>query len=123
MRAGDTGDSAEDLAGITSKLDYLQNLGINGLYLTPINESPSNHKYDTTDYTKIDPRFGDEETLIHLVEEAHKRGIRVMLDGVFNHCGWEAGASCTIHIKSNCKLHFFKHRNVWQSVILSLAWQ
>lgn len=77
-----------DLAGITSKLDYLQNLGINGLYLTPINESPSNHKYDTTDYTKIDPRFGDEETLIHLVEEAHKRGIRVMLDGVFNHCGY-----------------------------------
>ena len=79
---------AGDLAGITSKLDYLQNLGINGLYLTPINESPSNHKYDTTDYTKIDPRFGDEETLIHLVEEAHKRGIRVMLDGVFNHCGY-----------------------------------
>ena len=77
-----------DLAGITSKLDYLQNLGINGLYLTPINESPSNHKYDTTDYTKIDPRFGDEETLIHLVGEAHKRGIRVMLDGVFNHCGY-----------------------------------
>lgn len=77
-----------DLAGITSKLDYLQNLGINGLYLTPINESPSNHKYDTTDYTKIDPRFGDEEALIHLVGEAHKRGIRVMLDGVFNHCGY-----------------------------------
>ena len=51
-----------DLAGITDKLDYLQNLGINGLYLTPINEAPSNHKYDTTDYTKIDPRFGDEET-------------------------------------------------------------
>lgn len=77
-----------DLAGIASKLDYLQNLGINGLYLTPINESPSNHKYDTTDYTKIDPCFGDEETLIHLVGEAHKRGIRVMLDGVFNHCGY-----------------------------------
>ena len=73
-----------DLAGITSKLDYLQNLGINGLYLTPINESPSNHKYDTTDYTKIDPRFGDEETLIHLVEEAHKRGIRRILQKQIN---------------------------------------
>ena len=72
-----------DLAGITDKLDYLQNLGINGLYLTPINEAPSNHKYDTTDYTKIDPRFGDEETFKHLVKEAHKRGIRVMLDGVY----------------------------------------
>lgn len=77
-----------DLAGITKKLDYLQNLGINGLYLTPINESPSNHKYDTTDYTKIDPRFGDEETFKTLVKEAHARGIRVMLDGVFNHCGY-----------------------------------
>ena len=77
-----------DLAGITDKLDYLQNLGINGLYLTPINEAPSNHKYDTTDYTKIDPRFGDEETFKHLVKEAHKRGIRVMLDGVFNHSGY-----------------------------------
>ena len=77
-----------DLAGITQKLDYLENLGINGIYLTPINESPSNHKYDTTDYTKIDPRFGDEQTFKNLVQEAHKRGIRVMLDGVFNHCGF-----------------------------------
>lgn len=77
-----------DLAGIIQKLDYLQNLGINGIYLTPINESPSTHKYDTTDYTKIDPHFGDEETFINLVNEAHKRGIRVMLDGVFNHCGY-----------------------------------
>ncbi len=77
-----------DLAGIIQKLDYIQNLGINGLYLTPINESPSCHKYDTTDYTKIDPRFGDEETFISLVEQAHARGIRIMLDGVFNHCGY-----------------------------------
>ncbi len=77
-----------DFAGIISKLDYIQNLGISGIYLTPINESPSNHKYDTSDYTKIDPRFGDEETFIRLVNEAHKRGIRVMLDGVFNHCGY-----------------------------------
>jgi glycosidase len=77
-----------DFAGITSKLDYLQKLGINGIYLTPINEAPSNHKYDTTDYTKIDPRFGDEESFKTLVHEAHNRGIRVMLDGVFNHCGY-----------------------------------
>ncbi len=77
-----------DFAGIISKLDYLQDLGINGIYLTPINEAPSCHKYDTTDYEKIDPRFGDEDTFIRLVEEAHKRGIRVMLDGVFNHSGY-----------------------------------
>lgn len=77
-----------DFAGIISKLDYLKELGISGIYLTPINEAPSNHKYDTKDYTKIDPRFGDEETFRRLVTEAHNRGIRVMLDGVFNHCGF-----------------------------------
>ncbi len=77
-----------DLAGITSRLDYLNDLGITGIYLTPINEAPSNHKYDTKDYTKIDPNFGDEKSFKHLVDEAHKRGIRVMLDGVFNHCGY-----------------------------------
>ena len=76
-----------DLQGIINKLDYLQDLGVSGLYLTPINEAPSSHKYDTTDYTKIDPHFGTEETMIKLVEEAHARGIRIMLDGVFNHCG------------------------------------
>ncbi|NLL79821.1 MAG: alpha-glycosidase [Clostridiales bacterium] len=76
-----------DLQGILNKLDYLENLGINGIYLTPINESPSSHKYDTTDYMRIDPHFGSEETFMRLVEEAHARGIRIMLDGVFNHCG------------------------------------
>lgn len=76
-----------DLAGITKKLDYLMNLGVTGLYLTPINEAPSSHKYDTTDYMKIDPNFGTEEVFIDLVNKAHERGMRVMLDGVFNHCG------------------------------------
>ena len=77
-----------DLVGITSKLDYLQKLGITGIYLTPINEAPGNHKYNTTDYTKIDPHFGTEEDFIELVNAAHDRGIRVMLDGVFNHSGY-----------------------------------
>lgn len=76
-----------DLQGIINKLDYIKELGVSGLYLTPINEAPSSHKYDTTDYTKIDPHFGSEETMITLVSEAHVRGIRVMLDGVFNHSG------------------------------------
>ena len=70
------------------KLDYLKDLGITGIYTTPINESPSNHKYDTTDYGKIDHNFGDDETMKIFVEEAHKRGIRVMLDAVFNHSGY-----------------------------------
>ena len=77
-----------DFAGIINKLDYLKELGISGIYLTPINESPSNHKYDTTDYSKIDPGFGDEETFKTLVKEAHDRGMKIMLDGVFNHCGY-----------------------------------
>lgn len=76
-----------DIQGIINKLDYLKELGVSGLYLTPINESPSSHKYDTTDYMKIDPHFGSEETFMHLVEEAHKRQMKVMLDGVFNHSG------------------------------------
>ena len=78
-----------DLEGIISKLDYLQKLGISGIYLTPINKSPSSHKYDTSDYTEIDPHFGTDETMVQLVEEAHRRGIRIMLDGVFNHSGAE----------------------------------
>ena len=76
-----------DLQGVINKLDYLEELGITGIYLTPINEAPSSHKYDTTDYMKIDPHFGDEETMVRLVRQAHERGIRVMIDGVFNHCG------------------------------------
>ena len=76
-----------DLQGIINKLDYIQGLGVSGLYLTPINESPTPHKYDTTDYTKIDSHFGSEETMTALVREAHNRGIRIMLDGVFNHSG------------------------------------
>ena len=76
-----------DLEGIRRKLPYLQDLGITGIYLNPIMEAESNHKYDTKDYTKIDPSFGDDETMKRLVSEAHERGIRIMLDAVFNHCG------------------------------------
>ncbi|MCK4259214.1 MAG: glycoside hydrolase family 13 protein [Halanaerobiales bacterium] len=77
-----------DLSGILAKLSYLEKLGINILYLTPIFESPTSHKYDTTDYYKIDPHFGDKRIFRQLVEECHKRGIRVILDAVFNHCGY-----------------------------------
>lgn len=77
-----------DLAGIISKLDYIKSLGITGIYMTPINESYSNHKYDTVDYTKIDPLFGDADVFKTFVKEAHRRNIRVMLDGVFNHSGY-----------------------------------
>ncbi|MBW6409364.1 glycoside hydrolase family 13 protein [Clostridium weizhouense] len=77
-----------NLNGVIDKLDYIKEFGFTGIYFNPIFESPSSHKYDTTNYYKIDPEFGDNETFKILVEEAHKRGIKVMLDGVFNHCGF-----------------------------------
>lgn len=76
-----------DLQGVIDKLDYLEDLGINGIYFCPIFQADKNHKYETTDYTIIDPIFGNNETFKTLVDEAHKRGMRIMLDGVFNHMG------------------------------------
>lgn len=75
------------LRGIIENLPYLENLGINCLYLTPIFTAGEYHKYDTIDYFSVDPCFGDMDTLKELVSECHGRGIRVILDGVFNHCG------------------------------------
>lgn len=76
-----------DLTGIKKKTSYLKKLGINALYLTPIFLSPSNHKYDVQDYYKIDPHFGTNKELGELVDFLHKNNIRIILDGVFNHCG------------------------------------
>ncbi len=111
-----------DLAGVISKMDYLQELGVEVLYFNPLFVSASSHKYDTQDYDYVDPHFGviledcedvlregetdnrkagkfrtrvtsrknleaSNELFVRLVEEAHKRGMRVILDGVFNHCG------------------------------------
>ncbi len=111
-----------DLAGVMSKLDYLEDLGVDVIYLNPIFVSPSNHKYDCQDYDYVDPHYGkivrdggepltygqelnrqaskyiqrvtdkanleaSNQLFIQLVEEVHKRGMRIILDGVFNHCG------------------------------------
>ncbi|SDF94449.1 Glycosidase [Fontibacillus panacisegetis] len=76
-----------DLQGVIDHLDYLADLGITVIYFNPIFEAPANHKYDTQDYMKIDPHFGTKETLKELVRSCHERGIRVILDGVFNHSG------------------------------------
>ena len=76
-----------DLAGITAKLDYLQSLSVTTLYLNPIFEAASNHRYNTADYLAIDPMLGTEEDFRMLCREAHRRGMRVLLDGVFNHTG------------------------------------
>ena len=76
-----------NLWGIIEKLDYLQSLGVTVLYLSPIFEAYSNHRYDTGDYEKVDDFLGGEEAFDALVREAHKRNIRIVLDGVFNHTG------------------------------------
>ncbi|KGA96018.1 hypothetical protein AJ85_00610 [Alkalihalobacillus alcalophilus ATCC 27647 = CGMCC 1.3604] len=76
-----------DLRGIINKLDYIKGLGITGIYLTPIFEATTSHKYDTVDYFQIDPAFGTKEDLRELVDKAHDKGMKVMLDAVFNHIG------------------------------------
>ena len=77
-----------NLKGMTLELPRLHELGINGIYLTPIFTSPSVHKYDTTDYFSVDPHFGTNEDFKIFVQTAHHYGIKVMLDGVFNHAGF-----------------------------------
>ena len=75
------------LKGILSRLDYLESLSVSTIYLNPIFEAASNHRYDTCDYKKIDPMLGTERDFKLLCAEAKKRGIRIILDGVFNHTG------------------------------------
>ena len=76
-----------NLWGVSEKLDYLQSLGVTVLYLSPLFEAASNHRYDTADYEKIDPLLGGRAAFDALIESAHARGMRVILDGVFNHTG------------------------------------
>ncbi|HBW33868.1 bifunctional glycogen debranching protein GlgX/4-alpha-glucanotransferase [Desulfosporosinus sp. BICA1-9] len=76
-----------NLLGVIEKLPYLHELGISIIYFNPIFDAPSNHKYDTADYHKIDPMFGDEELFEHLIKEARQYGIAIVLDGVFSHTG------------------------------------
>lgn len=86
-----------DLQGIIDHLDYLEDLGVTGIYLCPITKGNTNHRYDTIDYMEIDPYLGDKQTLKNLVEELHSRGMKIMLDAVFNHIGY--------------------YSNIWQDVI------
>jgi alpha-amylase len=81
----DNGDGIGDLRGLTSKLDYLKDLGIQGLWLLPVHPSPTYHKYDVTDYYSIHPDYGTLNDYRNLVREAHKRGMVILLDLVINH--------------------------------------
>ncbi len=76
-----------DLYGIAEKLPYLESLGVTTLYISPVFEAYSNHKYDTGNYMKVDEGFGGDAALKNLIEKAHERGIKIILDGVFNHTG------------------------------------
>ncbi|MEK5393221.1 alpha-glycosidase [Margalitia sp. FSL K6-0131] len=80
-----------DFEGIIQHIDHLVDLGVTGIYFTPIFKAFSNHKYDTIDYMEIDPQFGDKKTFKRLVDICHQHGIRVMLDAVFNHSGFYFG--------------------------------
>ncbi|WP_261302327.1 alpha-amylase family glycosyl hydrolase [Paenibacillus andongensis] len=83
--ADSNGDGIGDLNGVTSKLDYLKDLGIGGIWLMPINPSPSYHGYDVTDYYGINSQYGTLEDMKKLLDEAHKRKIKVIMDLVVNH--------------------------------------
>ena len=76
-----------DLLGVVEHLDHIESLGVNALYLTPVFQSGSNHRYHTYDYFTVDPLLGGDAALRELLDAAHARGIRVILDGVFNHTG------------------------------------
>ncbi|NND03584.1 MAG: hypothetical protein HKN91_12435, partial [Acidimicrobiia bacterium] len=80
-----SGFQGGDLPGIIANLDYLEELGVDLIYLNPIFASPSNHRYDTSDYFTVDPILGGNEAFQELVEAAHRRGIRIMLDVSLNH--------------------------------------
>ena len=75
-----------NLRGILEHLDYIQRVGANAIYLCPIFMSAANHRYHTVDYFRIDPVLGTLEDFDELVREIHRRGMRLILDGVFNHC-------------------------------------
>lgn len=83
--ADSNGDGIGDINGMTSKLDYLQDLGIKGIWLMPMSPSPSYHKYDVTDYYGIHPDYGTMDDFKHFIEESHKRDIKIVIDFVVNH--------------------------------------
>ena len=80
-----TGFKGGDLLGVYEKLDYLEDLGVNALYFNPIFMSAANHRYHTYDYYHVDPILGGNKVFFRLLKEAHRRGMRIILDGVFNH--------------------------------------
>ena len=107
-----------DLSGITQKLDYLQDLGVTALYITPIFTSPTNHKYDVADYKQVDPHFGGETALVALREALDTRGMRLMLDIVPNHSGsgnaWFLNAQADAAAETGDFYTFYQHPETYE---------
>lgn len=122
------GDGIGDFKGLTSRLDYLQDLGVNGLWLTPFYPSPKvDNGYDVADYFNVDPDFGTLEDFDHFIEQAHARGIRVIIDVVLNHVStehvWFREAVSDPQSKYRDYFFFQDQSNGWESFFGGSAWQ
>ncbi len=127
------GDGIGDLAGITSRLDYLQQLGVDAIWLSPIYPSPDvDFGYDVSDYTAIDPKYGSMADFDHLLQEAHQRGIHVVLDLVLNHTSDEHEWFKASRADRNSPYRDWylwrdgkngRRPNNWQSVFGGPAWE
>jgi cyclomaltodextrinase len=82
-----SGFQGGDIRGIIERVYYLMDLGVNAIYLNPIFLSPSNHRYNAVDYYQIDPKLGTKTEFLSLLDIAHRNNMKIILDGVFNHCG------------------------------------
>ncbi len=122
------GDGIGDLAGITARLDYLAQFGVDALWLSPIYPSPDvDFGYDVSDYTAIDPKYGSMADFDHLMAEAHRRGIRVVLDLVLNHTSdqhaWFKAARADKNSPYRDWYIWRERPNNWQSVFGGPAWE
>ena len=120
------GDGVGDLAGLTARLDHLGTLGVDALWLTPFQRSPqADHGYDVSDYTDVDPLFGDLAAFDRLVEAAHGRGLRIIVDLVPNHASAEHPLfQAALHggADERARFHFADRPNNWPSVFGGPAW-
>ncbi len=112
------GDGIGDFQGIIQKLDYLTNLGVNAIWLMPINPSPSYHGYDVIDYTSVNPQYGTMEDFEKLLKEAHKRGVRVIIDMVLNH----TSSSHPWFIQSSKKDPTYDEFYIWRKDVTESGW-
>ena len=111
--ADSNGDGIGDINGMTSKLDYIQELGIKGIWLMPISPSPSYHKYDVTDYLGIHPDYGTMADFKQFIQEAHKRNIKVVVDFVLNHTSSEHPWFISAKEDKNSK---YRNYYVWANI-------